>query len=245
VALSGEFTDPRLVALYDTVCPPGPGTDFYLELAAELRAPVIVDIGCGTGQLTAQLALQGHRMIGVDPSEVMLEVARTRTGGELVQWIEGDAGQLAETEADLVTMTGHVAQLITDDAGWAATLGAAHRALRGGGRLAFESRDPRVQPWAAGQVYVDRRQFEDPVAGTVVLWQRLLELRGDLARYELHYLVEGNELVTENELRFRSQAELSESLRETGFSVEHVYGDWNRSPVGAATPEMIFVAKRR
>lgn len=48
-----------------------------------------MDIGCGTGEITCALALQGYRVTGVDPAPAMLEVARHRPGGDLVRWIEG------------------------------------------------------------------------------------------------------------------------------------------------------------
>ena len=56
----GEFFDPRLVAIYDTVCPIAEYETFYLDLAAKLSASSIIDIGCGTGLLTCELAKRGH-----------------------------------------------------------------------------------------------------------------------------------------------------------------------------------------
>lgn len=242
----GEFTDPRLVALYDTVCPFGADTDFYLTLATELAASTIVDIGCGTGRLTCELARRGHRMTGVDPARAMLVVARTRPDGERVRWIEGDASQLDDTGADLVIMTAHVAQIIRDDEGWRTTLDAAYRVLRPGGHIAFESRDPRVADRAAGTAYQSRRRFEHPVVGSFDMWQQDVEVRGDLVRSELHYLVAGTgqELVSRNELRFRTEAELTGSLNRAGFRVEQVFGEWDRRPVGPGTTELIYVATR-
>lgn len=89
-------------------------------------------------------------MTGVDPSSGMLGVARHRPSGECVRWIEGDASQLDEAQADLAIMTGHLAQVILDDERWEATLAATHRTLRPGVCVAFESRNPRARPWAAG-----------------------------------------------------------------------------------------------
>jgi hypothetical protein len=45
-----------------------------------------------------------------------------------------------------------------------------------------------------------------------------------------------------NELRFRTRAELSQSLSNAGFSVENVFGDWDGRPADAASRELIFVA---
>jgi len=37
---------------------------------------------------------------------------------------------------------------------------------------------------------------------------------------------------------------LNSFLHEAGFDIEHQYGDWNGSPVSAASPEIITVARR-
>ena len=127
-----EFSDPRLAALYDALNPFAADTRFYLRLAAELRAARVVDVGCGTGLLTCELAGRGRRMIGVDPSSAMLDVARHRAGSEGVRWMKGDARRLGEVvdEAgvDLALMTGHVAQEIREDEEWSATLTAIREA---------------------------------------------------------------------------------------------------------------------
>src|SRR5918997_5436514 len=103
-----EFSDSRLVAVYDTVNPIAEYETFYLDLAAKLSASSIIDIGCGTGLLTCELARRGHRLIGVEPSKAMLALARGRGLGAQGEWIEGDALSLGELQADLAIMTGHV-----------------------------------------------------------------------------------------------------------------------------------------
>lgn len=79
--------DPRLAALYDIECAGRWDHDFYLALAAELDAKSVVDIGCGTGVLAVDAAESGRSVLGVDPAGAMLDIARTRPGGERVDWI--------------------------------------------------------------------------------------------------------------------------------------------------------------
>jgi SAM-dependent methyltransferase len=148
VNLFAEYTDPRLVPLYDTVCPFAADTIFYLEFAVTLNASVIVDVGCGTGRLTTELARRGHRVIGVDPSPAMLEIARRRPGGEQVGWVEGDASQIDVAGVDLVIMTGHVAQVIADETEWANTLDAGQTSPASGRSPHF--RDSRSRRAAVG-----------------------------------------------------------------------------------------------
>lgn len=140
--LAQHYTDPRLVALYDIENKRGADTDFYLSLATEQEARTIIDLGCGTGQLTLELARERRLVMGVDPSPVMLTFARRKPHAERVTWIEGDSSALGTPNADLVVMTGNVPQVFLDDAEWNATLQNIYQALRPGGILAFESRNP-------------------------------------------------------------------------------------------------------
>jgi hypothetical protein len=54
----------------------------------------------------------------------------------------------------------------------------------------------------------------------------------------------GEVVIASSELRFRSQAELTESLIGAGFSVEQVYGDWEHGPLASGSPVMVFLARR-
>ena len=71
-----------------------------------------------------------------------------------------------------------------------------------------------------------------------------LKATGDRVLYENHYQFTktNKKLVSVNELRFRTQEEIIKSLIETGFRVESIYGDWDKTLATQKTPEMIFVA---
>lgn len=47
---------------------------------------VLVDVGCGTGLLAVAAASEARRVVGVDPSPAMLEVARRCS--DAVEWVE-------------------------------------------------------------------------------------------------------------------------------------------------------------
>lgn len=59
-------------------CAPG-----IIDLLAPVRARdgLVVEIGCGSGQLTRHLLEAGHRVVATDASDAMLDLARRHTPG--------------------------------------------------------------------------------------------------------------------------------------------------------------------
>ena len=70
---------------------------WFLERHRPSRADVVVDVGCGTGEFTAELAalVPEGRVIGLDSDPSMLESARRYAGGNL-SFVQGSAEAVAE-----------------------------------------------------------------------------------------------------------------------------------------------------
>ena len=65
--------------------------EFYNKILGE-GTMTIIDLGCGSGEITYRLAGRGHNVIGVDISEEMLTAAQDKalsTGGNIM-FIKGD-----------------------------------------------------------------------------------------------------------------------------------------------------------
>jgi ubiquinone/menaquinone biosynthesis C-methylase UbiE len=111
--------------------------DRILDLVVGGRSTLdALDVGCGTGFLSLELAGRGHRVTGVDFAPQMLAEARKKAAaqGLAVRFEEGDAEQLrfAEGSFDLV-MTRHVLWTLPHPK---AAIDEWIRVLRPGGRLA-------------------------------------------------------------------------------------------------------------
>lgn len=223
-------SDPRLVPLYDVDNPSGPDHDYFRTLADEIAAETIVDLGCGTGLLTLTLVGDGRRtVIGVDPDAGMLDYARSRPGAKQVRWVLGDSRALGDANADLAVMSGNVVQHVTGG-NWRRTLADLDAALRPGGRLAFEARNPAARAWERWDR--DRTHQVRPTAyGPLTQWLEVTEVTDEgLVTFETHsvFEVSGEHLVVPTTLAFRSAEQVVADLEDAGFAIVHLWGGWHR-----------------
>jgi SAM-dependent methyltransferase len=78
-------------ALYDALLPAGAHLPYYLELAREAHGEVL-ELACGTGQLTVPIAGAGFATVGLDLSAPILTAARERAAARNVsiEYVHGD-----------------------------------------------------------------------------------------------------------------------------------------------------------
>ncbi|MFF8287479.1 class I SAM-dependent methyltransferase [Streptomyces albus] len=230
----------RLAALYDPLDPDRSDLCAYRDFAAEFEASSVLDIGCGTGVFALLLAERGLGVVGIDPDQASIEVARGKPGSGRVRWVCGDVTVLPPLQVDLVTMTANVAQEIVDPGTWQATLRAAYRALRPGGHLVFETRDPARRAWEAWNREASYKVTDVPGIGAVASWVDLLEASGPLVSFRRTYaFADGHVLTSESTLRFRDRPEVERDLAVHGFVVEDV-----RDAPDRPGREFVFVASR-
>ncbi|QXE32953.1 class I SAM-dependent methyltransferase [Streptomyces sp. GMY02] len=242
--VDAAFGHPRLAAIYDPLDPDRSDLDAYLAMAEEFGARSVLDIGCGTGVFALLLAERGTTVTGIDPARASVDVARGKPGAERVRWLDGDAGDLPPMQIDLVTMTGNVAQAITDPQAWRTTLRGAYEALRPGGRLVFETRDPAQRvwdEWAEWTRETTYRVTDIPGVGHVETWAELTDVSLPLVSFRgTHvFAADGDVLTSESTLRFRERTEIERDLHEHGFVVEDV-----RDAPDRPGREFVFVARR-
>lgn len=254
--LHGEFRDPRLVDVYDVLCPWSRDDEFFLSLLGDPARPGgsrVLDLGCGTGRLTLAMAALGHRVTGVDPAPASLDRARSKPGADRVTWVEGTSALLTATGPDVAAfdialMTSHVAQFLLDDAEWDGALHDLARALVPGGQLVFDTRDPADRAWEQWNPVDSRQHVTLPDGRGLEHWTETTDVRrtgrgGALVTGTHHYAFDtGQRREADATMRWRTEAELRSSLAEAGFAVESVFGGWAREPVGHGDGEFLVVA---
>lgn len=77
---------------------------FSVQLTVRKRTPLVVDLGIGTGALSAAVLerIPGARIVGVDEDEAMLAAAGSRLGSKLVRSLPGSFERIAIPRCDAV-----------------------------------------------------------------------------------------------------------------------------------------------
>ncbi len=160
----GQFVSKLEVQFYDVAVPDWPGEiDFYRAIAADVKAQggSVLEVGCGTGRVTCQLAQAGMRIMGMDLSPSMLAVARQKSQ-ELsnVRWVEGDMQAFELDECfDLILVPGHSFQFMLTPADQVACLTCIRQHLTSGGKLVVHLNHDDLS-WLGGLVQGQGTGFE-------------------------------------------------------------------------------------
>lgn len=246
------YSDDDAAALYDLLCPWDtrrfPADRFYGELV--MAAASVLDVGCGTGSMLHWARERGHtgRLAGVDPDRARLARARRR---EDVQWVAGTAADVGGTPSwrgafALATMTSHAFQCLVTDDELRASLAAVRTALRPGeGRFAFETRHPQASAWQTWDP-AHAEDVTDAAGRDLRTWNEVESVEGDVVTFSGVTVTRpaGTVLRTDHTcLRFLAPATLDAFLAGAGFAVEARYGDWDRSPVGPDSREIVTIAR--
>jgi SAM-dependent methyltransferase len=233
------FEDPRLAEVYDAVDDDRSDLGVYAAVVGELEARSILDIGCGTGTFACLLAQHGMEVTGLDPAVASIDVARRKQGADRVRWLVGDVTALPPVRVDLVSMTGNVAQVFLADEEWASTLRVARDALRPGGFLVFEARDPDRECWREWTREQSYRRRELPDGNALETWVDLTDVTPPLVSFRTTFVfsADGAVVHSDSTLRFRSAAEIRDSVRAAGLVVQEV-----RDAPDRPGRELVFIA---
>ena len=236
------FEEQRLAEIYDPLDSDRSDLDVYESLVVdEFGGRSVLDIGCGTGTFACRLARRGVEVAAIDPAAASLAVARRKPYADGVRWMTGDATALPRLHVDVAIMTGNVAQVFLTDDSWASTLSATRSALSPGGLLVFEVRDPVREGWREWNREQSIRHLTIAGVGAVETWVDLVEVTPTLVSFRTTFVfgADGAVLTSDSTLRFRSEAEISDSLQALGYLVYEI-----RDAPDRPGRELVFIARR-
>jgi len=227
---------------------------FYLDLAREshARGLPVLELGAGTGRVTLPIARQGIDIVGLDNAAPMLDIARANSAGlDNVQWVQADMANFELNQRfGLVIIPFRSFLLLTTVAQQLSCLRTLHRHLVDGGRLALNFFNPDIAIIAAG---LERRDLWER-ATPAPHHERWSRRRYDTAAQELqqddieHELTDEGAIITRIErnlrLRYVFRYEMQHLLSVTGFTVDSLYGWFDRRDFTSDSAEMVWIATK-
>ncbi len=143
--MMGEFYDWQIpgtwAEIYDAIFIPsmiGTWSPLMAELVGLRPGERVLDVACGTGDWTRcaaeRVGMQG-RVVGLDVSPEMLDVARQKNGAATIEWREGSADALPFPDAAFDVVCCQLGLMFFPDR--VAALAEMRRVLAPGGRLAL------------------------------------------------------------------------------------------------------------
>jgi len=230
-----------------------PDVEFYLEQALLSRGRVL-EPGVGTGRLALELARSGINVVGIDNSRDMLRVARRTLTKEPMEvrrrvlFKEGDMRDFGFRERfSMIYIPSSTFDHLTEVEDRRRSLRCVYINLEDGGRFIFDVEQP--PPGVAPRSWWIERK--DLGKGRMVVRSGFTtsNLREKKSTLHLFFDLYRNGKLIERYYEYGTVAiftrrELVGLLKETGFKVEAVYGDFDKSKHGLRSPRMVFVARK-
>ncbi|MDP6716186.1 MAG: class I SAM-dependent methyltransferase [SAR202 cluster bacterium] len=263
----GESTDQIYAQLYDVSVSDWPGEiEFYRSLIRESQPgdTRLLEVACGTGRVALQLAQDDATVVGLDHSESMLEVARSKSADlQNVRWVGGDmrSFDLGERFA-LAIIPGHGFQNLVEPDDQIACLESIKRhllpdgmlvvhldhmghentiwlgGLRSGKGGVFASGQDIIHPETGHRVRISYAWTYEPstqTASVLTVWEEL-DANGEVVSRR-----ERGPIPLHCVFRF----EMEHLLGRAGFEIEAVYGDFFRGVLKDDSSDMVWVARNR
>ena len=207
---------------------------------------LVLDLACGTGSLTLELAAMGYEMIGVDASAEMLSEAMRKTDerGKPVLYLCQDMAQL-----DLYGTVGAVIcaldsiNHITDLQTLKKVFQRVSLFTEPGGVFLFDVNTPyKHREVLADNAYI--YEFDSLYCG----WQNSYDPADGSVHIRLDFFERGSRGWQREQEEFSERAytaaELDKLLSETGFEILSVYGDDTLEPPCETAQRWVYAARR-
>jgi len=204
-------------------------------LALEPRARVL-DLACGSGRQTLELARRGYRVLGLDLQEGPLAEARRAAREERlnVHFLKTDIRQIAyRGEFDAVVNLFATITYLPNDRDHFRVLDSARKGLKSGGRLLL---DLLNKEWLMRHFEPSLRQQGESPHGAAA--PDRISFNFETGRLENH------RASACASLRVYTLTETKALLERAGLVLRKVWGGYEGQPYGMESPRMIVLAER-
>ncbi|MCP4605336.1 MAG: class I SAM-dependent methyltransferase [Proteobacteria bacterium] len=203
----------------------------------------LLDLPCGIGRCTLELARRGMEVTAVDLTESYLNEGKERARIEElgIEFLRADMRDFRrestfDAAMNLFTSFGYFEDRADDQR----VLDNFHHSLRPGGVLVMEMFGKEI----AARAFAERVWFEEP-DGTILLEER--KLKDGWSRIENRWILVKNGVQKEHrfELRIYGAAELGMMLEQAGFSKVEFFGTLEGKPYNQQAERLVALAHKK
>jgi SAM-dependent methyltransferase len=230
------FNQRRLDATHEQV-------DQVLELLQIEPGAQVLDLCCGPGRHSLELARRGFSVTGVDRTTLYLEQARKQAQIEKLsaEFIQEDMRRFRQPDGfnaaiNLYTSFGY----FDDPADDRHVLANLFSSLKQDGTLVMEMMSKEV----LARIFRERDWWQDEGDGTLFLEER--KLTSDWTRVESRWILvrDGTQREFTLTLRLYAASELTVLLEDCGFETVEIYGGLEGEPYDHTAKRLVAVARR-
>jgi SAM-dependent methyltransferase len=217
--------------------------DLYGETSGEplKSAPKVLDLCCGFGRMSAELARRGLLVTGVDLTESYLKTAREEADYENlnIEYIRADAREyknpgVFDAALNLYISFGYFSRREDD----LLLVRNAFESLKSGGCFIVETLGKEI----AVRDFVEAEWFDR--GGLTVLTQYEPLDSWTFLKNRWILLKDGKRIEKVLTQRLYSASELRSLMLEAGFASVEIYGDWDESPYNHRAAKLIAVGRK-
>lgn len=228
--------------------------DFYKELAVKYGRKAL-ELGVGTGRVAIELAKAGVTVWGIDNSEDMLNVARQKLKKKSffvrkrvkLKLEDMRNFKLKEKFPFIYIPSSTFEHYITQE-DQRKCLTSVYNALEREGILAFDISQPtREKPETSW--WIDRRELGTEKEVVRAIFSRR-NPQTNVVSMNLFFEVYQNGKMKERyceygEARISSKKDIEKTLKDVGFRVDKVYGNFDKSTYSSKSQRVIFISSKR
>lgn len=223
----------------------------YIEEIIEkenVKVQNILELACGTGNLTIPLTKKNYDIAGIDISDQMLNVAREKAEKEGVELVllQQDIAELDfdVTNLDCILCACDGFNYITYDDDLENVFAKSHELLKDGGLFIFDiSSHYKLSTILGNNMHGENRE------DISYLWQNYFDDEQNLIEMELAFFVKDangkfDKFEEVHQQRAYTEDEIIESLQISGFTDIKVYGDFTFEKPKKDSERIFFVCKK-
>lgn len=204
----------------------------------------VVDLGCGTGQITRRLAKEGYQMTGVDLSADMLSIAMQQQETEPILYLQQDMCELELYEAvdAMVSICDSMNYLLQEEE-LCQTFSRVKRYLKPNGIFIFDMNTMHKYRDVIGETTIS----ENRDIGSFI-WENYYEEQEQINEYDLTLFIEETEGLFRRfeEVHYQrayEQETVQKCLQEAGLTVLAVYDAFTHNPATKESERIYFICK--